>query len=331
MDPDATLTMALLKSGTTPVMFDDMSNPGINFMKGALIILAIASSVAGAQKSDTTATKTAVLAADRALAEKVGREGAGAFIDALDEDAAVLFPGQPILKGSKAARTAFLARYASPSSYAWNPIAAVASNDGKFACTMGFSHFTNALDSVKTPHAGTYLTCWHKDDGKWKVVGTQRADSPPKGPALLESTTLPNAPHSATFASGNSLRAAQEADSMFAIMGALPAGPGPAFTAYAAEDAFVLGGGGDEFPRGRQQITAAFDGFPATRIISWMPMWNVGYGSGGLAFTVGHASSGPRAGSTGPTNYNKYMTVWRQEPDGRWLYIFDLGTSRPAP
>jgi ketosteroid isomerase-like protein len=62
-----------------------------------------------------------------------------------------------------------------------------------------------------------------------------------------------------------------------------------------------------------------------------MPMWDVGYGSGGLAFTMGHASGAPRQGSTGSTSYNKYMTVWRQEPDGRWLYIFDLGTSRPAP
>jgi ketosteroid isomerase-like protein len=313
-------------------MFEDMSNHRIQSMKRGLIVLAIVSTAAGAQKPDTTATKAAVLAADRALAEKVGREGAGAFVDALDEHAAVLFPGQPILKGAKAARAAFLARYAAPSSYAWNPITAVAGNDGRFACTMGFSHFTSALDSARTTHAGTYITCWHKDDGKWKVVGTQRADSPPKAPALVENTTLPNSPHSATVASGKAqLRGAQDADSMFAMMGALPAGPGPAFTTYAAEDAFVLGGGGDEFPRGRDQITAAFDGFPPTRIISWMPMRDVGYGSGGLAFTVGHASSGPRAGSTGPTNYNKYMTVWRQEPDGRWLYIFDLGTSRPAP
>jgi ketosteroid isomerase-like protein len=114
-------------------------------------------------------------------------------------------------------------------------------------------------------------------------------------------------------------------------MGGLSAGPGPAFARYAAEDAFVLGGGGDEFPRGPQEIASAFEGFPATRVISWMPMWTAGYASGGLAFTVGHASSGPRAGSTGSMNYNKYLTVWRQEPDGRWLYIFDLGTGRPAP
>ena len=297
-------------------------------MKRALVLLAAVSSIASAQ-SDTAATKAAVLAADRALAEKVSREGAAAFLSALDEHAAIAFPGVSILKGEKSAHDAFLARYASPSSYSWHPVHAVASNDGKFACTMGYSQFTSALDSTKTSRAGTYLTCWHKDDGKWKVAGTQRADSPPKGPALLDNPVLPGGPHSATFANGKQLRAAQDADSMFAMMGALPAGPGPAFAQYAASDAFVLGGGGDEFPRGPQQITAAFDGFPSTRVISWMPMWDVGYGSGGLAFTMGHASGGPRPGTTGPTNYNKYMTVWRQEPDGRWLYIFDLGSPRP--
>lgn len=299
-------------------------------MMRALVLVVALSSVARAQKPDTSRTKAAVLAADRALAARAASEGAAAYLSSLDPNTAVLFPGQPILSAANAARTAFLARYGSPSSYTWNPVHAVASTDGKFACTMGYSHFTNALDSIKTPRVGTYLTCWKNTDGKWTVVGTQRADSPPKAPVLSDSAFLPSGPHSATASVGNGpLRGAQDADSVFAMMGALPAGPGPAFAKYSADDAFLLGG--DEFPRGPQQISAAFDGYPAERVLSWMPMWNMGYGSGGLAFTVGHATSGPRAGKTGTTNYNKYFTVWRQEPDGRWLYIFDLGSARAHP
>lgn len=292
--------------------------------------LLLAASLNAAKATDTTATKNAILAADRALAAQTARDGATAFIDALGPNATVLFPGQPILKGASAARAPFVARYGAPSSYSWNPVHAVASTDGTFGCTMGYSRFHSALDSVKAEHRGIYITCWMKDSkGKWRVAGTQRADTPQEVPFFVDSVTLPGGPHSATISRGrNDLAASQDADSLFAMLGAEAAGPGPAFMKYAANDGMVLGGG--EFPRGPEKIGAAFQGYPADRVITWRPMSDVGAGSGGLAFTVGHSMSGPRAGKAGLTITNKYFTVWRQEPDGRWLYIFDLGSPRPA-
>jgi len=296
----------------------------------SLVALALFASPAFAQRSDSVAVKASVLAADRALAASSARSAA-TFLQALEPGAAILIPGQQILRGAGAARAPFLARYGGASSYTWTPAHAVVSTDARLACTMGYSSFTNALDSVKTPRSGTYLTCWTKDrKGKWHVAGTQRADSPPKGSPYADSAVLPGAPHSALTSSGkNSLAAAQEADSLFAMMGAEAAGPGPAFARYAAEDAMLVGG--DQFPRGPQGISAAFEGYSPDRVIWWRPSRTFGMGTGGLAFTVGNSTSGPRAGKSGPTIANKYFTVWRQEPDGRWLYIFDLGSSRPAP
>jgi ketosteroid isomerase-like protein len=293
-----------------------------------MITLAFAT-LAIALQSDTAATKAAVLAADRSLAAQVASRGAEAFLAALDSNAAVLFPGQPILRGAVGARATFLARYGSPSSFTWNPVHAVASADGKLACTMGYSRFTNARDTAKVEHRGMYLTCWRRGtNGDWRIAGTQIADSPPQAPLLVDSATLPGAPHSATVAMGrDGLKAAQDADSVFAALGALPAGPGPAFAKYSADDAFLLGG--DEFPRGPAAISAAFKDYSPDRVITWAPMRSYGFGSGGLAFTVGHSVSGPRAGKTGPAIPSKYFSVWRQEADGRWLYIFDLGTPRP--
>jgi ketosteroid isomerase-like protein len=63
-----------------------------------MLILLLAS-VAFTQ-ADTAATKSAILEADRSLAAAVASKGAQVFLDALAPDAAVLFPGQPILKGS---------------------------------------------------------------------------------------------------------------------------------------------------------------------------------------------------------------------------------------
>ena len=294
-----------------------------------MLTFVIAALSIAAQQSDTASTKSAILTADRNLAAVVAAKGAEAFLEALDSSAAVLFPGQPILKGRAGARTAFLARYGAPSSLTWNPVHAVVSTDGKLGCTMGYSSFRNARDTAKVEHRGMYLTCWTKDGrGNWRVAGTQLADSPPRTPLLADSATLPGGPHSSTVSMGSSaLKAAQDADSIFAALGAEAAGPGPAFAKYSASDAFLLGG--DEFPRGPAAISAAFNGYPADRVITWGPMRDFGIGTGGLAFTVGHSVSGPRPGKTGPANPNKYFTVWRQEPDGRWLYIFDLGTPRP--
>ena len=292
-----------------------------------MLILLLAS-VAFTQ-ADTAATKSAILEADRSLAAAVASKGAQVFLDALAPDAAVLFPGQPILKGAAGARSAFLARYDAPSSLTWNPVHAVVSTDGRLGCTMGYSRFRNPRDTAKVERRGMYLTCWTKGaNGNWQVAGTQLADSPPQTPVLADSATLPAGPHSATVSIGsNALKAAQDADSIFAALGSEPAGPGPAFARYSADDAFLLGG--DQFPRGPAAISAAFNGYSADRVITWKPMRDLGMGRGGLAFTVGHSVSGPCAGKTGPANASKYFSVWRQEPDGRWLYIFDLGTPRP--
>ncbi len=294
----------------------------------ALALLCLAAVPTAAQTVDTTATKLALIEADKALAGRDSTDGPKAFLAALEPEAAILIPGQPILKGRSGAEKAFVARYSSPSSFAWSPVHAVAGTDGRFGCTVGFSRFANAADTSHAEHKGTYLTCWHRgNDGKWRVAGHQRNDSPGRPPILADSGTMSFAPHSATVSlRGNGLKASQQADAAFAKMGSAPEGPGPAFVHYAATDAVMLGGA--SFPHGLNGIAAAFDGFPADQIITWDPMRSLGAGSGGLAYTVGHSVSGPRPGKAGEAQLNKYMTIWRQNPDGRWVYIFDLGTSR---
>jgi ketosteroid isomerase-like protein len=293
----------------------------------SLVLLSLLSTGLAAQQVDTSETKAALMASDRALADHVATDGAQAFLAALDPGAAVLFPGQPILRG-RASEKAFLARYSSPSTFSWSPVHAVASTDGRFGCTVGFSRFMNARDTSRLARKGTYLTCWQRSStGKWRIVGHQRNDSPGSPPVLADSLTMSFAPHSATVSlRGNGLRASQNADAAFAKMGSAPEGPGPAFVHYAATDAVMLGGA--RFPHGLAGIAAAFDGFPADQIITWDPMRSLGAGSAGLAYTVGRSVSGPRPGKPGVAELNKYMTIWRQNPDGRWVYIFDLGTSR---
>lgn len=280
-------------------------------------------------KTDTATVKAQLMAADLALGRRSSSGGSEVVLRALEPGAAVLLPGQPVLRGAAESRAPFIARYSRPSTFTWQPVHAVASADGRFGCTMGYSRFLNTADTVKTERKGTYLTCWRKGkDGKWRIAGMQRNDSPPGLPAFADSALLPGAPHSATTTfGGNALIAAQDADSLFAVFGEQASGPGPAFVRYVADDGMLIGS--TEFPRGKAGIAKAFEGYPASdRVITWRPLRSFGAGSGGLAFTVGHSVSGPRPGKTGQSVTQKYMSLWRQEPDGRWLYIFDFGTPR---
>ena len=68
--------------------------------------------------------------------------------------------------------------------------------------------------------------------------------------------------------------------------------------------------------------------FPPRRL-GWNPINGLGGASGGLAFTVGLSSTRTLAG-TDERAPSHYLTVWRQESDGSWRFIFDLGSPRPA-
>lgn len=299
----------------------------------AVLLAALAGAVAAQPPSpavDTAATKASLLAADRELARRSAADGPAVVLDAMEPDAAVLFWGQPtILRGPAEARGPFLERYGAPSSYAWRPVHAIASADGRFGCTVGFSRFEHAADTARRVRRGAYATCWRREgDGAWRIVGHQRRDSPPRDLVDSDTAALEGAPHSPTVAIGaDPLAEVLAVDVDFAAMAATPAGPGPAFASFAAPDGILLGIAG--LPRGRERILETFRGFANAALVLWVPVRSFGAASGGLGFTVGYSATTPQAGKPGPKSYGKFFTIWRQEPDGRWRYVIDIGSPRP--
>ena len=293
----------------------------------ALVVHGVADTSASTRAwADTSATIASLLTADSALAAETGRRGAVVFIDAFAPDGALLFSGQPILRADSG-RSEYLARYAAPSVYRWRPLHAVVSMDGRLGCTVGVSTFRSAQDSVPRERGGAYETCWSRGpDDRWRIVGHQRNDSPatPPGPENERRTAWP---HSATASRpGDQRTEALDTDAEFARVAAEPAGPGPAFVHFAAPDGMALGG--SVFQYGPEQIGAVFKDYPADRYIAWQPDRRFGAASGGLAFTVGHSDHLPRGDSPGARFHGKFLTVWRQRADGRWEWIFDLGSPR---
>jgi ketosteroid isomerase-like protein len=293
-------------------------------MRSLLVLLIVQTAPLSAQRADTAATRTALLAADRALAAEVAARGPAAILDLLAPSAPFNFPDEPVYRGPTEARTAFLARYAARGTrIEWTPQHAVVSSDGKLGCTVGITQMTVAADTTGHPRYGRYITCWDQNaNGAWRIAGHARNGEATFVP--LPAPGLKGAPHSATAPHlADELRSALDADVAFAKL-SVDSGPATAFVRYAAPDAMLLGA--RETPvRGPVEIRPGFTDFPSKGRFAWTPIRTLGAAGGGLAFTVGESHLIQDDKHT----YGKYITVWRREADGSWKYIFDLGSARP--
>ncbi len=280
--------------------------------------------------ADTTRTKAELMAVDRRLAADVATRGQDAVIALLEPDAAVLVPRHEILQGPGAAATPLRTRYDGRSAYRWVTSHAVASIDGRFGCTVGTSTFRDAADTSGAAFGGRLITCWRRTtSGAWRIVARQHGDRQVRLAANVTSAPpLVYAPGSATVAVTAATRDELVANEIsFATMGrSTQSTIGTAFAAFAAEDGLLMAR--FDVVQGRRAIEAAFADWPATSVLWWEPDRRFGGGRGGLAFTVGPSFTHPRDDRTKATYPVHFLSVWRQDPDGRWAYIFDLGAPR---
>lgn len=289
----------------------------------SILLAAMSAATLGAQRADTTATKSALLARDRALAAEAIDRGAAAVLEALAPGAVVNIPDEPIHRGAVDARPSFLRRYGDTGTHVeWIPQHAIASLDGRLGCTIGVTRMMIEGDTTGRPRHGRYVTCWTRGaDGAWLVAAHARNGETPAMPQPTAALEVPA--HSATVSRGaggpSALRAA---DAAFARLAA-DSGPGVAFARFAAGDAMLLGGRPSP-ARGPEEIRAVFAGGPASAY-AWAPLRAAGAASGGLGFTVGESVVTQGA----QVSRGKYLTVWRQEGDGTWKYVFDIGSPRP--
>lgn len=91
------------------------------------------------------------------------------------------------------------------------------------------------------------------------------------------------------------------------------------FSKWSTPDAIILTGGQ------ARTTDDLFAGAPMTRqpgepLIEWWPTFAGVAMSGDLGFTTGPASQDGN-------RYGHYFTVWKRQPDGRWLWVYDGGTS----
>lgn len=264
--------------------------------------------------TDRASDRSALLAADRALADRTQSAGVRGFLPALSDSAAFLYPGAPLLRGARDIRAFVTALPAeSIGRVTWTPAFADVSSDGTLGYTYGWTRSSGGR--------GKYLACWRKNDGSWRLIAYARTT-----PVAVPDSFSPPArrgdpgPLVRGRADPTELR---RADSAFAAL-SVAQGAKSAFLAYAAADA-VSFGGGPQITEGRDAIGAAFDGFPSGAVLEWWPVGAEIAPSGDLGCTVGEARI------TSLHHFSKYLTVWQRQADGSWQFVADGGNVRPAP
>lgn len=284
---------------------------------GAVLPVALAA-------QDTTAAKTSLLNADRTAASSEA-----ALRRAMAPGAAVLLPGEDVLAGQAAWTARVATLVTTPEGHAaWTPVHAVVSRDGGFGCTTGVLHLAPA-DSAR-PSTGRYAACWQREgDGNWHILALSHAYSPSSVKSLPDS--LPGAPGSTGVMAPRDARPAvemTEEDRLFARFSADSGGPAGAFSRWIADDGMKLDGRAIPV-RGPEQLRQDFATFPATGDLTWAPIEDLTKASadGSLGFTIGEARI---AATPERVTYSKYLTIWRREHGGRYRWIFDTGSGRPA-
>jgi ketosteroid isomerase-like protein len=272
--------------------------------------------------------------ADRAWsAAASGARAADAIAAMLADDVRLLQDGEPIARGRSAAVAALERSADAGAEQTWTPLRVDVSRDGRFGYSYGLYELRAlAADAPAELRPGKYIAVWRRGgDDVWRAVAYVRSPrAPGKATATLpaefaalvariDADPAPGAP--------NARIAAMDADRRFAAMAA-DSGVGAAFAAFAAADGVLLGGG-PTLVMGPDGIRAAFSGRPPGATLVWHPVDALSSDAGDLAFTIGEAES--RNPGTGAVGHSKYLTVWRRQHDGRWLYVVDGGNARPAP
>ncbi|HEX6105937.1 MAG TPA: nuclear transport factor 2 family protein [Gemmatimonadales bacterium] len=277
---------------------------------------------------DLREERASLIAAGNAVSDAIASQGLPAGLGgALAEDALLLMPRTNTIEG-RAAGTAFLSGDpTAPSSFRWEVVVAEVSSDGTQGYTWAQGEFTIDLGGGPVTLPGFFLMYWRRGaGGDWEIAalvfnsGGPLASPIPAGFGTPENKHRRNFPNTEVADQRDAVRAA---DAAFSATSAAE-GTGVAFERFAAPNAIAAGGG--QLIYGPADIGEAFTGEPDD-VVSWVPRFADVAASGDLGFTVGDATFD----LVSVDFYSKYLTIWQKQDTGEWLYVADLGNSRPAP
>lgn len=273
----------------------------------------------------------ALLRADLSRADSAGRLGFVAGQGTLfADDVVYLRGGLPLVRGRTAALAIAAAESLGESPVRWQPVRAEASGDRHSGFSYGYTIYGAAGATAPGLRIDRYIAFWRREAMGWRIVAyAETYGAPPSTlalPAAARGGVIPDEPMRATT---GALDAIRDADVEFSRAAAAE-GTGRAFGRFAASDAQVFSAPG-EFITGPEAIMQSFGARAGGSTLSWHPVAGGVSSAGDLGFTVGNAESTTTHATGAPlVAYSKYLTVWRRQRDGRWRYVVDGGSARPA-
>ncbi|MES2125400.1 MAG: hypothetical protein V4503_12005 [Gemmatimonadota bacterium] len=276
-----------------------------------------------AQQSPAAAARELVLERAQAASEASYATGIATALPVyLSIDAAVLWPGAGVLRGSTQVGRFFAAQTSLEGArITWQAMHLEISDDATLALMWGAAVVDRpTLGKVPATHRiARFLAAWQPVSGEWRIAALAFAGLLNGAETVwndsLGERELPMLPSTGV---GGAFIAA---DSAFAAEAAR-AGAQRAFTHWAAADAVTFSGTG-ELSIGRDAIGRGFEG--DANQWSWGAVAAGASADGSLGWTAGQAVIAGKQ----RTSKSKYLTLWRREKDGSVHFLSDGGNGRP--
>ena len=280
------------------------------------------------RRPDLREARGALIAAGNEVSAAIAAHGVAAGLgNALVGNAVLLSPRVPAIRGRDAASTFLATDPAAPSDLSWEVIMADVSADASHGYTWSQGSSTLDLGAGPTPLQTFFLIYWRRTDGgRWRIAAFVFNRGEPQTLPLPDGFGTPDRKHGRVFPHGDVRdfrRQLLAVDADFSAA-SVAQGSGPAFRRFAAPRAIAVSG---TLVFGPAAIGEAFTGEPGD-VVSWEPRFVDAAESGDLGFTVGDASFNL---VSSPPFYSKYLSIWQRQKNGRWRFVADLGSSRPAP
>jgi hypothetical protein len=278
---------------------------------------------------DLRAERSALIDAGNAVSAAIAAQGIPAGLGAaLASDALLLSPRVNLIQGHDAAVTFLSADPIAPSALNWTVFAADVANDGTQGYTWAQGGFTINLGTGPLQLPGFFLIYWRRAAAgdAWQIAAMTIGNGGPHSGGIPAGFGTPDTKHRRNFPNteaGEQRAAVLAVDAAFSAA-SVANGSGPAFQQFAAPNAIAVSG---DLVFGPADIGVAFESGP-NDVISWIPRVSDVAAGGDLGFSVGEATFDF---ADFGFFYSKYLTVWQKQDTGEWLFVADLGNSRPAP
>lgn len=272
-------------------------------------------------------SRDTLMTVDRMRGDSLSRLGPVEIMRrAFGDQVVYLHPGAPIVYGGENALT--LMRSTSPrlgTVSGWQPMGGGISRDALSGYTYGIA--VRSVPEQPAPSIERYLAFWTRPrGGPWRIIAY--VEVTPVSPAWPGGMGATGQFPRVTGARRDALRQMLEADSSIAERAAV-FGPASAARDAIADDGILLAV--PQLLVGPRSASEYYDSRKDLSI-SWIPRDGFVAASGDLGVTVGESLTTSR-GPTGAVTqqFEKYFSVWRRDPGGRWRVVANASNARPSP